>query len=264
MRMGRLTTVRNIVIVRDEVESIQPIKEEPAIFVNPGFLVIGDLHIGAIISKDFAFHRTFVENLIERVKKLRDLVKAHKLILTGDIKERIGPLKSRVEREMIELFLREVLKIFDKIFIVKGNHDGRIEEILLEKEYASKVVIAKSVLIQPRKSARPIIITHGHMKLDKGLFEKYRKGLIVISSHMHPAVSIAPGIKVKVWAIFDIEFLKRKYKWIIMPAFSEIIVGSDLRALPKNEILARSPFPSLQAKILNRSFLLLDLTPIMD
>ena len=107
------------------------------------------------------------------------------------------------------------------------------------------------------------MIVHGHVKLKSSVIENLGSELIIISSHTHPAVSILPSLKLKAWGIFEVKLMSTKFKWIILPAFNEVLIGLDLSSLSDQEIIRISPFPS-DAKILKKSFLLLDLTPIID
>ncbi len=104
----------------------------PACYVKPlNSLVISDLHLG--IEEEYRekgvnikpVHEKMKETLIELAQK----TKANKLIVLGDVKHSIG-LATHKEEKFIRSFFLDLKKHFEDIFIVKGNHDGKLENIL--------------------------------------------------------------------------------------------------------------------------------------
>ncbi|NHJ33260.1 MAG: hypothetical protein FK732_10375 [Asgard group archaeon] len=200
---------------------------KPAILLNEEkhgkTLVISDLHLGFVYNQN-------KKGIIIPVSKqteedLLDLVKLHKprrVIIVGDFKDEIygssHPIAGRVWN-----FLQKLLK-FTRVTIIKGNHDGKVEE-LLPKEV--EVIASTGLCIKERGSGKAIGLWHGHANpaLDVILAD------ITISAHAHPAYTfrekIGSKMTEKVWV---------KAKWretndkqerihIIIPAFNRYIEG---------------------------------------
>ena len=93
-------------------------------------IVISDLHIGFedIILNNKANIKSSITKMLDQILILIDKYKPDELIILGDIKYSYKTISSS-EYYLIPQFLS---KISDKINvkIVKGNHDGNIENIL--------------------------------------------------------------------------------------------------------------------------------------
>ena len=237
-------------------------KNEAAIFIRPSLLVIGDLHIGILGIRDIGVSESIIDDMITRLEKMKRELGPSSLIITGDVKERIGLPSHKFEIKLLEKFFSSITRYFSKIYIAKGNHDGKLE-FVLKRFIPGRAEVYKVVSIFDKLRKREIIILHGHFKLSCERIKRSGSEVIVISSHTHPALQILPSKKVKVWVLSDILACERKLRWIILPAFNDTIMGADLSKLAPHEVVRRSPFPS-QAKILKESILLLDLTPIKD
>ncbi|MBI5332269.1 MAG: metallophosphoesterase [Candidatus Aenigmarchaeota archaeon] len=176
------------------------ITNEPAMFIDvkkARYLLIGDLHLGITseLRRKGITMQSQVSSFVSRIKTLKKKTKAANLILIGDVKHKPQGISWQEERE-IPLFLAELSKIFRKIIIVKGNHDGNIEKLVklannysdLQNNYNK---IAKAVShdnkIKVRKSfvIGEYFITHGHRKIKPS-----KKIKIVVMAHNQPAIML--------------------------------------------------------------------------
>lgn len=94
-------------------------------------LIISDLHIG-IDSELGIRNPNSSDIMLSKLEKL-SRVSCKQLIILGDVKHSI----ITIDRD-IWFFFNTVTEIFDKVIIVKGNHDGRLEKVL--KKYSTVVV----------------------------------------------------------------------------------------------------------------------------
>ncbi|HOP08940.1 MAG TPA: metallophosphoesterase [Candidatus Methanofastidiosa archaeon] len=183
-----------------------PIPDVPALMIEgeERTLVIADLHLGY----EYELLRKGI-NLPNQApllgQALRETIKgvgAERLIFLGDIKHNI-PIISALESKSLPKFMD-----FDIPFdIIKGNHDGNIENLLGCP--SNNYILMGNVLL-----------THGHMKMPEVDFE------LLVTGHSHPAIEITDELgrrtKEKCW-------IRGKFPSgqdiIIMPAYNPLITG---------------------------------------
>ncbi len=190
--------------MRDLLSSFSPklrfVEGEPAVLIGKT-LVIADVHIG--IEKELwrsgVLASGISEKAVEKFRELLERTRPRKIIINGDLKHNI-PVFTRREAERVREFV-EVGETYGRVLVVKGNHDGDIEDI-----------IDNVVGTVTREGG--FYITHGHVRLP------HRP---VIIGHVHPAYPI------------DLHFKKEPIKVfllnenvVVLPAFSPFIVGNDV------------------------------------
>jgi len=206
----------------------QPIPDHPILEVTNGekILCAGDLHIG--IEEELRKKGIHVPSQTHRMEEeLLALGKSHeRLILLGDIKHQV-PGTTRQENIEIPRFLKNMRNAFRRIDIVRGNHDGGIEDYLLDG-----VVLHSSAGF----SIGNIGFLHGHTwpSIELASCE------ILVMSHNHPAVFFKDGLgnvqTEPCWlraSPTDIafEFFDTFPKEIIiMPALNRMLGGSPVNA----------------------------------
>ncbi|MDH7509296.1 MAG: metallophosphoesterase [Methanomassiliicoccales archaeon] len=160
----------------------QPIPDHPVLEItnDEKILCAGDLHIG--LEEELRRKGIHVPSQTHRMEEeLHVLSKSHdRLILLGDIKHQV-PGTTRQENIEIPLFLTKMKALFKRIDIVKGNHDGGVEECLPDG-----VVLHSSAGF----SVGNIGFLHGHTwpSLDLVSCE------ILVMSHNHPTVIFEDGL----------------------------------------------------------------------
>jgi len=179
---------------------------EPALVIGKA-LVIADLHIGLeyeLLKSGFNVPDQS-HTMLKKIKRLLKENDCSELIIIGDLKHTIAGL-SWPEQEELSEFLRELEKIAI-VYVVKGNHDGNIEN------YAKRVYPPSGF------DYKEYWIMHGHAKPPDG-----KK--MTIMGHMHPVVefrdSLGGRITERVWIRTD--------KIIVMPAFNDLLGGQDVRS----------------------------------
>jgi len=234
----------------------------PAIVVNSDTLIISDLHLGKINIRDLEAMNEIFNYEVTKISHLLKKFHVSTIIINGDIKEAIGVPRKIIIDQINELF-RLILRHTNKIIMIIGNHDGKIKEILNKDLLKSqRVKIKRYEKISVNNLS--LLVTHGHIKLN---CNKLRGVDLVISAHIHPALSLLDSskLKVKIWGIFDVKidcFDTKYLKWILMPAFASYILGIPLNELSDEALLDLSPFPVDKSKIFKRNYFLLDLTAL--
>ncbi len=213
------------------------------------FLVIADLHLGyekTLEDKGYKIP-SMRKDFVQRIKQLQKENKAKKLIILGDVKHTV-PVATWDEKYEIPNFFKEISKFFNKIILIKGNHDGNIE----------KMVHEKNLEILPEFIFGDFVFTHGHRyPTEKGMQCK-----TLIMGHIHPTFKIKDKTKTKhnypCWVMGKIKKKKlEKYKKIncenvlIVPSFNQLTTGYKGLSGPLAKAIKRE------------AIYLLDLTKVM-
>ena len=185
-------------------------------------IIIADLHIGyssnsyrfSIRAREkYVVHQA--EAICSMISATTNISGAQQLIILGDLKESIGFPRKYLLRALKKLLLC-FLNLFEKIYIVRGNHDGKLAEILDELDFDIK--IADHILL--RTQLGKVLLTHGHMKAP---LSEFISSQIIIMGHIHPVYETH---KIFVFA----EFLAKNSKklLIIIPAMNPILHGKTI------------------------------------
>ncbi len=185
------------------------IVDEPALVIGKT-LVIADLHLGfeyELLAKGINIPSQS-ESMLKKIKRLLRENKCKELIIIGDLKHTIANL-AWPEQEEIADFMGKLEKLV-RVQVVKGNHDGNIENYL------------KQVHPPQGFDYKGYWIMHGHAKPPASALKK-----TIIMGHIHPVVRfkdrLGGSITEQVWVIAK--------NVIVMPAFNELPGGVDAREL---------------------------------
>jgi putative SbcD/Mre11-related phosphoesterase len=190
--------------------AVQPLWDAPALKIDHT-LVVCDIHLG--IEYEMYTKGIRIGSLTSKVKsRIEKLLSKDikKVIFLGDIKHNIPHTSWHEQVEVPEFLNLDV-----EIELIKGNHDGGIEE-LVDLEVRKEIVLDD------------IVLTHGHRALDTEL-----PPLLVVG-HSHPAIEfqdeLGSRMKEKCWVFGR---TVQGTKVIIMPAFNPILTGVALNRDPK-------------------------------
>ncbi len=169
-------------------------------------LVVADLHIGITreIYNAGVSLPSQAKPFLDRIHKLKKITKAKELVLLGDVKHNIPNITFQELKE-IPFFLSSLK--FEKITIIKGNHDGKIESLIPE-DLKEKIKIRKSLVVGD------YLLTHGHRNV------KTKKNIII--GHNHPNVKFTDDLGNNYIEPIWIKGRIGSKKLIIMPAFNEL------------------------------------------
>jgi len=199
------------------------LKNERAM-VAEGFLVISDLHIG--YKKELEARGYSVPNqlkeFVKRILKLAEQERTRSLIVLGDVKHKV-PGVAQEEKYDVPDFFYELSTKFEKIVVIKGNHDALIE----------KMVHFDNVEIVDEYIVGKIGFIHGHKWPSKEFMKKCET---IIMGHSHPVFKIKDSMGYShyypCWMVCRIKKAGiKRYKEmsvknaIIIPPFNQLLTG---------------------------------------
>ncbi len=206
-------------------------------------LIIGDIHLGLeeelnqrgvlIPRQELNINLKKIEEILGTLQKKKLKVKT--LIVNGDLKHDFGTINQQEWRE-INKFLDFLNKKFERVILVKGNHDNLLEPIIRKRSLDMK----NYVMIKDK------LITHGH-KIYKISYRHDIKTIII--GHEHPAIILDDGIRKETFKTFLIGKWRRK-TLIVMPSFCSVTVGSDVREGTISPFLSESKLQRFKVIVL--------------
>ncbi len=193
----------------------------PAI-LHKSALIIGDTHFGIEekLKRKGMFVSGISEELAKKIKKLLRITKARKLVILGDVKDKIGICDNITKKIFADL---RKLKI--EIVIVRGNHDGGIEELNLKTISGKGFIYEGLALVHGHSwpsgecmNARYLISAHQHPMLER----TDSTGKV----YSAPVVVTMPADEKNILKFY--KRFNRKIKLILLPAFNSL-VGTKLK-----------------------------------
>ncbi|HYF99426.1 MAG TPA: metallophosphoesterase [Candidatus Saccharimonadales bacterium] len=226
-----------------------PIYPHPILFVetsdNKKFLTISDVHIGcedrANQAGVFVKTEDNVKSLLEILLTIQLRTGIENLIILGDLKSSTSII-SRTEWNNVPYFIKTLMKTFT-IYIIPGNHDGNIRQLLPD---GVNLMLAKGMLLDH------ILFIHGHINPRIG--PNLKK---IIAGHLHPVMkkegSILNGAKV--WVKIDLSRVEnngivgkavdRNLEVILVPHFNHFLDFFIRSSSRKFESNTKSKLPFL-------------------
>jgi len=202
------------------------VKNAPALFLEKErCLAVSDLHIGMefkFVEEGIHFSHASAR-MARKISALCRENRVKRLIIIGDVKQSIS-YPERQERDEIKEFF-ESLECKD-VTIVKGNHDGRMEQLLRSMGFDYNVCNEISL--------GKVTFLHGIRWPGEAAF----MGDYIVEGHSHFAARVG-GINEKVWLMSkagngmgaEFKSYNREIKLIVMPAFNDLIIGKSLSAV---------------------------------
>jgi len=199
------------------------LKNERAM-VAEDFLIVSDLHIG--YKKELEARGYHVPNqmkdFVKRIIETAEREKIRKLIVLGDVKHKV-PGVAQEEKYDVPDFFYELSKKFEKIIVIKGNHDALIE----------KMVHFDNVVIVDEFIAGKTGFIHGHKWPSKEFMQKCES---IVMGHSHPVFKIKDSMGYShyypCWMICAIKKTGiKRYKEssvknvVIIPPFNQLLTG---------------------------------------
>lgn len=204
-----------------------PVPGVPAL-VADGCMIITDLHIGVesnLRSKGF--------HLTSRTQEMFDVIvetakeDVGRLIIIGDVKDSV-PGSTKQEYREIPVFFDMLLEHFDKVDVVRGNHDTNIEEFLPGR-----------VDIRPAGGflLEGVGLIHGHTWPSEAVMACDT----LVMGHCHPAVMFRDGVgrqtsepcwlRGRFSGERDDRYGKLPESFIVVPAFNRMLGGSPVNVI---------------------------------
>jgi hypothetical protein len=159
---------------------ITPLPPHPAALIKTAktrTMVIADLHIGweMALSAKGIHVPTQMPKLLNKLTNLISTYRPEKLLILGDVKHTIATAEIG-EWQDIPDFFNELKKQIQEILIIRGNHDGNLEPLLLEN---IKILPSTGMTIGE------VGFFHGHRWPSPSLL----KCKTLVMGHVHPVVA---------------------------------------------------------------------------
>ncbi|NPA85891.1 MAG: hypothetical protein GXO42_00570 [bacterium] len=169
--------------------------------------VLADLHVG--IELDTSVLGARLPVLLERYVQVLDQVDTPRLIIVGDLKHEILGAGKYVQR-----FCSWLAGKFEEVIIVKGNHDGKIEEV---------VQGCKNVRVVKYWLEDGTLFAHGHQRLPAVQFSR------LVLGHIHPAIPLVLEEEITIQEMIKCLLRYEGEPEIeILPAANPLIVGTNV------------------------------------
>lgn len=137
------------------------------------YLIISDLHLGiekSLEGKGFRIPDQY-GFLLDSILKLKNITDAEGIIILGDVKHDIGlPFEIKKFQNFFKTLSNEL-----KIIIVKGNHDGGIENLIDAEIHSPRGILKWG-----------IYFSHGHTWPSQSL----NRAEYLLMGHIHPEIRI--------------------------------------------------------------------------
>lgn len=232
---------------------IEIIGAQPCLYLRAiDAIVIADLHLGYEVVRaemdGITIPRFQGKQLLETMQAILAALAAQKakagtLIILGDIKHEFSETSYHEYREVSD-FLDFLARRFQKIIIVKGNHDNFI--IRATRKFPN-VEVHEDITLGGRGG---FYFAHGHRPIDVRRVGASGASWIIIG-HEHPAIALRDslGIKEKVKAFLHGKIGSggrglglgpdsKSKNLIVLPALSPLAYGTAVNETPQRELLS--------------------------
>ena len=220
------------------MRALRFIEGSPALFIediDKPTLVVSDLHIG--LEEELRQQGIYVpsqtQRMISRIYSLCERVGARRLVVLGDIKHSTVGVSPYEARE-INNFLGSMVRMFDEVIIVPGNHDGGIFRLPFK---GVKVSDPRGIALN--LGGLKVAFTHGHTIPPDYLMDSN----VVIAGHHHFYIRGVSGVAERYPVWIRVVRESKPNELIIVPAFNELVGGVSLDEVIQNK--RRSPILNL-------------------
>ena len=178
------------------------------------FLCVSDLHLGYTPSANVPLYNgKLTVTLANKILKVSKRARVENLFLLGDVKHTIARVLYS-DRSSINQFFDVLKPYFKKIYLVLGNHDGSIMDVIPSYVNAIRTgfLLGNTYLM------------HGHTLPGPDI----QKADLIIMGHLHPLFyrEHSPLNGQRVWIIMTLYLralfpkINKPYKLVIMPSFN--------------------------------------------
>ncbi len=198
----------------------------PAVyFPEISTVAVSDLHLGleaSMTSNGYYVPEFQLEKVKKELEKCFEETQASTIVLNGDLKNEFSTSYS--EKKEVSELLKFLKTVFEKVVVVKGNHDLFLEETVEEEGLKMRETFLK----------QNVLFAHGHQELDT---EKNYDTVVI--GHEHPALSLEDDIG-HVEKIPCLLHSKngQGLEIIVLPAFSHISNGSEVNNISESDLLS--------------------------
>ncbi|ADN50637.1 metallophosphoesterase family protein [Vulcanisaeta distributa] len=206
------------------------------------WLLIADTHVGLEVELGKKGVRIPSQSarIAQLVLDFAERAGATSLAILGDVKHEIASIVESA-REVRE-FLDRISGKFNKVVLVKGNHDGNLDLILSSNAKPNVYLIDSRGFMIRSRDGKNLLLLHGN---SKPRVEDFMNADVIIMGHTHPAILIqdVTGYVMRAPVIVKVRvdksvFGKNMYNTevgatgtmniIVLPTFNPLTVGMDV------------------------------------
>ncbi len=215
------------------MSEVSPIPDHLALEIRgeQNVICVGDLHVG--LESELRSRGVHVPSQTARME--RELVSLSpgrdRLVLLGDIKNKV-PGSSQQEHAELPRFFRTLLRHYNEVDVVRGNHDTNIEEFLPE-----------GVSVHPSTGLRidDVGFVHGHTWPSPEVMA----ARTLVIGHNHPTIALEDSLgnisKEPCWVRCKLKegggrYMELPDEVIMVPAFNRSLGGSPIN-IEKGKLL---------------------------
>ncbi|GAB6944037.1 metallophosphoesterase family protein [Vulcanisaeta sp. JCM 14467] len=206
------------------------------------WLLIADTHVGLEVELGKKGVRIPSQSarIAQMILDFAERTGATSLAILGDVKHEIASIVESA-REVKE-FINRISGKFNRIVLIKGNHDGNLDLILSNDAKSNIYLVDSRGFMLRSKDGKNLLLLHGN---SKPRIEDFMNADVIIMGHTHPAVLIqdVTGYVMRAPVIVKIRvdksvFGKNMYNTetstsglmniIILPTFNPLTVGMDV------------------------------------
>ena len=167
-----------------------------------------------------------LSDMLDDLEKAKDLTGADNILLNGDLKNEFSRSHFAEKKEVREL-LEFLTDNFEEIYLIKGNHDTVLEDVLGEfsLEFEDYLVLDR------------VLFVHGHRSIEEleGLDEDGFDTVVV--GHEHPALSLVDDVGVKEKIDCFVYGEADRFNVVVLPAFAKVSSGTRINETPRSKLL---------------------------
>lgn len=209
----------------DKIEIIEP---HPTVYISEiDTIVIADLHLGyeGIMAEQGIFiPKVQFEKEMKILREIMNKQKTSRIIICGDIKHEFSETSYHEFIEVTDLF-KFLRGHFREVIALKGNHDN----------YLIRVTKQHDVALHDELELGDFYFMHGH-EVPEGL--PTTGATHIVMAHEHPAIVLYDEVggreKLDCFLYGNID----DKKLLVLPAFSTFAEGSQVNAIPREELLS--------------------------
>ncbi|MGC8542944.1 MAG: metallophosphoesterase [Vulcanisaeta sp.] len=206
------------------------------------WLLIADTHVGLEVELGKKGVRIPSQSarIAQLIIDLAERSGATSLVILGDVKHEIASIIESA-REVRD-FLNRISDKFNKVVLVKGNHDGNLDLILSSDVKANVYLVDSRGFMMRSKDGKNLLLLHGN---SKPRIEDFMKADVIIMGHTHPAILIqdVTGYVMRAPVIVKIKVNKQSFgknmygndtdvngnlSIVVLPVFNPLTVGIDV------------------------------------
>lgn len=226
--------------------SIQFVANAPAAILGD-YLVVADCHFGI----EYALRKAGV-NLPVLAKKYASALnalfvenpQATKLLVLGDLKHDVAGFEER-EKKLLRQIVRELAPACEEVVLVKGNHDGLVEDVIGQIGSVDfRVVEPEGFVLDVADGETGKVQSfgcfHGHAWPSRAVLAAD----VLLVGHHHPQVAIVDRVRhrhvERAWGVANLKASKKHgtraaSRVVLFPAFNALSGGVPLNSLQKKE-----------------------------